>query len=688
MGPWVSMALLGLVGVVEQGARTQQPASAPADVRFGPLPDTNTNFQPARYASLDEWTKRRDWLRMQVRVAAGLWPEPEKCPLNAKVFGKIEGDGYTIEKVYFESYPGLYVTGNLYRHSRPPQGAAATDAAGKSPGVLCPHGHWKSGRLEQTEIGNIPARCIMLARMGCTVFAYDMVGYNDSARQFDHRKINTPELDLWGITSMHLQTWNSIRAIDFLQSLPEVDPERIGVTGASGGGTQTFMIAAVDDRVKVTCPVNMISHTMQGGCSCENAPCLRIDTNNMEIGALFAPNPMLMVSATGDWTKDTPQVEYPFIKSIYALYGKADNVENTHIDAGHNYNQQSREAMYRFFAKHLLGWPEEKANAIKEHDIPMYNPEELVVWSDQTTLPAVLSQEELLGQIRSSSKTRIDRLDGKTPERLAELRDLVITNLQYTLPVNVSSPMTTTATRPAQHMELEITSLANSSATTRSVLVLSQREGESSSKVSLPGFTTIRAQFGTVGHRTEIEKSNFFSTFNATPHAEAAFGALACMWITSPDGVAACENPTPGLSEVLLHPFRRAMARGLLRFVLVNRNGIIAEGRTGPLALIAAVFAEELKLPRLPRVIDMNRFDIDSDEAYLKELNIPHIRRIGGLRAIAAVACNGPIWFHNVGDHFDEAFVKAAGQANGVEVRVTKEKASDAQIAAWLTQRE
>src|SRR4029078_9808324 len=156
----------------------------------------------------------------------------------------------------------------------------------KSPGVLCPHGHWPHGRLEQSELGNIPARCIMLARMGCTVFAYDMVGYNDSKRQIDHR-INTPALDLWGITSLHLQTWDSIRAIDFLQSLPEVDPNRIGVTGASGGGTQTFILTAVDDRVSVACPVNMISHSMQGGCVCENAPCLRIDTNNMEIGALF-----------------------------------------------------------------------------------------------------------------------------------------------------------------------------------------------------------------------------------------------------------------------------------------------------------------------------------------------------------------------------------------------------------------
>jgi dienelactone hydrolase len=152
-----------------------------------------------------------------------------------------------------------------------------------------------------------------------------------------------------------LQLWNSIRVVDFLQSLPDVDAERIGATGASGGGTQTFLLYAVDDRVKAAAPVNMISAIMQGGSPCENAPNLRVGANNLEIGAMMAPRPLLMVAATGDWTRNTPREEFPAIQSIYKLYGKPENVETVQFDAPHNYNRDSREAVYRFFAKHLLG---------------------------------------------------------------------------------------------------------------------------------------------------------------------------------------------------------------------------------------------------------------------------------------------------------------------------------------------
>jgi hypothetical protein len=114
-------------------------------------------------------------------------------------------------------------------------------------------------------------------------------------------------------------------------------------------------VTAIDPRVKVCAPVNMISHSMQGGCICENAPIIRFSASNMEVGALAAPRPMLMVSATGDWTRATPEIEYPAVRGIYELYGAADHVANVHIDAGHNYNRDSREAVYRFFGAFLLG---------------------------------------------------------------------------------------------------------------------------------------------------------------------------------------------------------------------------------------------------------------------------------------------------------------------------------------------
>ncbi|HEX8780209.1 MAG TPA: methylenetetrahydrofolate reductase, partial [Nocardioides sp.] len=153
------------------------------------------------------------------------------------------------------------------------------------------------------------------------------------------------------------QLWNAIRALDFLETLPYVRRDGFGVTGESGGGTQTFLLAAVDPRVAVAVPVNMISLHMQGGCLCENMPGLRHDINNVEIAATIAPRPLLMISATGDWTKETIEVEYPAVRSIYQLFGAADRVHAVRIDAEHNYNKASREAMYAWMARWLRNAP-------------------------------------------------------------------------------------------------------------------------------------------------------------------------------------------------------------------------------------------------------------------------------------------------------------------------------------------
>src|SRR5262245_17194534 len=220
------------------------------------------------------WERRAREIREHILVSCGLWPLPEKTPLRAQVFGKIERDGYTVEKVYFQTYPGFYLAGNLYR----PVGKGN----GPFPGVLNPHGHWKEGRLADTQLGSIAARCINFARQGMVAFSYDMVGYNDTA-QVNHRFAIDPTNQLWNISLMGLQTWNSIRALDFLESLPEVDKSRLACTGESGGGTQTFMLGAIDNRLAVQAPVVMVSSTMQGGCLCENVPGLSVEYSSMGI---------------------------------------------------------------------------------------------------------------------------------------------------------------------------------------------------------------------------------------------------------------------------------------------------------------------------------------------------------------------------------------------------------------------
>jgi len=353
---------------------------------------TNTVFTMPRYETREAWEAKAELLRKRILIGSGLSVsalEEERTPLNANIFGRIEREGYTVEKVHFEAWPGFLVTGNLYRPFPLPEGE-------KIPAVLAPHGHWEKGRLEDSERGSVPARCITLARMGAAVFTYDMVGYNDSLQITNHRFEN-PEAEETGIHPFGLQLWSAIRGVDFLESLPEVDKNRIGCTGASGGGTQTFALTAVDKRVKVSAPVNMISCSMQGGCVCENAPLLRLDNSNMEIGAMMAPRPLLMVSATGDWTRETPRIEYPSIRGIYELYGAEANIETVQIDAEHNYNQASREAMYRFFAKHLFGY-----EGYENYTEPAYEVEadaDLRVFPDGNLPEGYLKDDALLAHL-------------------------------------------------------------------------------------------------------------------------------------------------------------------------------------------------------------------------------------------------------------------------------------------------
>ena len=286
------------------------------------------------------WLDRAEHVRTQLLVAMGLWPMWPKTEMGPQVFGKIDRDGYTIEKVVLETLPGFTLSGNLYR----PKGKT-----GRLPVVLCPHGHWEDGRVNPT----VQSRCIWWAkRMGCVVFMYDMVGYNDS-KPFGHAFLND-RLRRWGLSLVSLQTWNSIRALDWAVTLPDVDPARVGITGESGGGTQTFLLTAIDPRIKVSAPVVMVSHKMQGGCVCENCAGLRVGTDNVEIAALTAPRPLKIVGAN-DWTDETMSVEYPSLMGVYTLVGSPDRLSADKFEFEHNYNETSRNAVYAFMGKWLVG---------------------------------------------------------------------------------------------------------------------------------------------------------------------------------------------------------------------------------------------------------------------------------------------------------------------------------------------
>lgn len=414
---WPVVAGLWLAGMwgnvsLAEVPRVCEPGQQPNDARLAELKDLNGYFPLEVPETKAAWEARAEELRRRVLVATGLWPMPERTPLNPVIYGQVRRDGFTVEKVYFESLPGHYVTGLLFRPDGPSDGA-------KRPGVLCPHGH--GGRLQDhgqqnirrmivegaerfEQSGRFPklARCAQLARMGCVSFIFDMLGYADSVQiseQLAHRFARQrPELEgseRWGLYSaqaelrlqsiMGLQTWNSIRALDFLEQLPDVDPRRLAVTGGSGGGTQTILLCAIDPRPIAAFPQGMVSTSMQGGCTCENCSLLRVGTGNVELAALFAPKPQAMTAAN-DWTRDMMTKGYPELQRIYQMLGAPQNVLcRPLLHFPHNYNYISRAVMYSWFNKHLgLGLPE----PIVEEDYELLTPEEYTVWDAEHPRPA------------------------------------------------------------------------------------------------------------------------------------------------------------------------------------------------------------------------------------------------------------------------------------------------------------
>lgn len=247
-------------------------------------------------------------------------------------------DGYIVENIAIESFPGFYITGNLYR---------PLDEGGKHPAILSTHGHWKQpgniGRFRES----MQLRCATFARMGAIVFAYDMVGYGES-QQVTH------EIPI----ALLLQTWNSRRVLNYLISRDDVDSANIGMTGASGGGTQTFILTAIDSRITASAPVCQVSAHFFGGCVCESGvPIHKSEnhqTNNVEIAALCAPRPLLLISNGSDWTRNTPRVEYPYVQSVYKVYNAENRVSNVHFATQrHDYNLSKRKAVYNFFSQYL-----------------------------------------------------------------------------------------------------------------------------------------------------------------------------------------------------------------------------------------------------------------------------------------------------------------------------------------------
>ena len=617
---------------------------------------TDTKYEMPEYRTLRRWKERAAALREEILFSAGLLPLPQKTPLNAQVFGKIEHEDYSIEKVILETYPGFFLGGNLYR----PVGKS-----GRRPGVVNPHGHWRYGRLENQPLNSIPGRGISLARQGHVAFTYDMIGYNDTAPRIPHHVPWGKEAHMWGVGILGTQLWNSIRAVDFLASLPGVDPERLGATGASGGGTQVFLLTAVDDRIKYSAPVNMISSIMQGGDYCENAPNLRLNANNMEIGAMMAPRPMMMISATGDWTKNTPSVEYPAVKSIYKLYGAEDEVEETQFDSPHNYHQHSREAVYAFFGKKILG--DNDASHFKEKSFGVEQLGSLLsFWGRPAPETPKDAESFIEGRIREAGAW-IESLRPRDNASLQKAREVFRKSLSLSIAARLPD---------GNELASDLTDTLRNG----EVLVIGRRkEGD-----RIPGvLLRPRRARASVAPTLIVHPEGTAWTLSSLESLDGMVRAL----LERGGSVAAVDvfqtarardtrdiARAGGSAEKHFTTFNRTDAANRVQDVLtaityfrtrfnVRQINLVGMGEGGVWSLFARALADD----GIRLIADLDQFDAASDSEFENKLFIPHLRKAGDFRGASVLLAGHKTLLHNVNAAFPRDWIEASFLAAGTE---------------------
>jgi len=602
-------------------------------------------------------------------ISMGLWPLPERTPLNAHIFGKIERDGYSVEKVYFESYPGFYVFANLY---------CPLGKKGPFPIVMNPHGHWAKGRITDSNEGSIPARCISFARQGYMAITYSMAGYNESAMQLKHEEEpNTLDNEeMWGMNELSLNIWNGMRAIDLMTSLPDADPNRIAITGASGGGSQTLVMAAMDDRITVSAPVCMMAFIYQGGGACQNSPGLRISASNVEFSAMAAPRPQLIVSATGDWTKTTPELEFPAVRKIYKLFDAEDRVANAHINAGHNYNKDSREAVYAWFAKWL-----QPGKEVNTKEMP-YTVEKDADLLTMDKLPeGALTRAELLAYLKKEAIKAINDRMPKNWQELIKFREIF--GYAYKDIIGAYVPAkddllmwkaddTTNASKlfvgrkeigdripavlfyPADKKTTSAVLVADGNGLAHQVDGVKPRAGSLTAELLAKGNAVLVMYPFPASEKVTIKDEIYtqrLNRYNRMPAAEAVQDILT--------GV------------------------GLLHHNLgFDRVRIVGLGDSGLTVLLSVGLSEYIE----SAAVDINGFDNTSDAEFVKKMNIPPLRRAGDLTTAAALAVPKKLVLFNAGDKFQIDNIAAIYKAvkAGEMLSISKELLSSQVIAGKI----
>jgi dienelactone hydrolase len=395
--------LLAILAVGDSPAQTGNRAAAPDLLYDRPI----RKYLADRAAELErdllpgirtaaELEAARPAMRAEYLDMLGLKPLPERTPLRAQVTGWLERDRYMVEKLHFQSRPGLYVTANLYL---PKTGTA--DAAARFPAILYQCGHASQMKRDGTKAAaDHQSHAIWFATHGYVALVIDTLELGEIAAV--HRGLLSQNRWWWysaGYTPAGVECWNAVRALDYLVSRPEVDPERIGATGISGGGIGTFWVAAADDRVKVAAPVSgmgdLTFYVGEGGtgrhCDCFFFP-NRARWNWINIAALVCPRPLLFVNSDND-------VYFPMgsnerianrLQRLYSLFGAGDQAPAMVSIGGHGYRTDIRRAVFEFFNRHFKGDGRRATDAdaaeVPRGQFPI-DPRELRAFPTDTDLP-------------------------------------------------------------------------------------------------------------------------------------------------------------------------------------------------------------------------------------------------------------------------------------------------------------
>lgn len=298
--------------------------------------------------------RRREVIRARMRAAEGdaLLPPEQACPLNPEVLGVLERDGYRVERLLFQTRPGCYVTANTY---------VPSGRTGRMPAVLCVHGHWAGARRDPV----VQSRCIGLAKLGFVALTLDAWGAGERGTRVSQNEYHGGLLgaSLWPVgTPLHgLQLYDNVRALDYLQSRPDVDPDRLGCTGASGGGNQTTYLTAFEDRIRCgvpVCSVGTFQNYLDAACCVDEV--LRGALTFAEEGDLLgiaAPRAVMVITATQDVYHFGPKSSGEVVERARAYFqavGHEERLRHVLVESGHAYSQPMREAMYGWMQRWLM----------------------------------------------------------------------------------------------------------------------------------------------------------------------------------------------------------------------------------------------------------------------------------------------------------------------------------------------